>query len=279
MGPRLCAARVKRGRCASARLIACCVGARLSSSVLIEFGRLLVSCCWGDNRAVGWKFLLAGAFDAEMMQAAERHREICRRSRTGRSVRGRKAVIVVMRYRACWCRSGLMRGSVVVRPIESLDDDHASATAGAFVHLGIWCFRTIRSGGIGVGTSCREQLASPRDGLGARRICKESIVADAVEALQQNMHEEAANELMRRQRHDLVAAWPFDSVILVSEGDASRVGRNQPAVGDACVGQRVTPTGCWATVDRERHPPDVLSPMLGPRRPSWLFGPHPCPHP
>ena len=34
------------------------------------------------------------------------------------------------------------------------------------------------------------------------------------------------------QRHGRVSAWPFDPVILDLEGDAGRIGADQPAVGD-----------------------------------------------
>jgi hypothetical protein len=45
-------------------------------------------------------------------------------------------------------------------------------------------------------------------------------MANAVEAAGQHVDEEAADELVRRQRHGLVAGRPFDSVVLVFEGDA-----------------------------------------------------------
>jgi hypothetical protein len=47
-----------------------------------------------------------------------------------------------------------------------------------------------------------------------------SIVADAVEACGQHVHEKAANELMGGERHHLVAVGAFDPVILPLEGDA-----------------------------------------------------------
>ena len=50
--------------------------------------------------------------------------------------------------------------------------------------------------------------------------------------LGQDVHQEAPDELVGRQRHRLVAARPFDPVILPLEGDAVVVGRDQPAIGD-----------------------------------------------
>src|SRR5437667_3465636 len=77
-----------------------------------------------------------------------------------------------------------------------------------------------------------EQLACPRDVLGARGAGEETVVADAVEASWQDVDEEAADELARGERHDLVAGAAGGSIVLVFEGDALLVERDQPAVGD-----------------------------------------------
>ena len=57
----------------------------------------------------------------------------------------------------------------------------------------------------------------PRAGLshlgdvgGAVAVGEEAVMADAVEAFGRHMHQEAADELMRGQRHGLVAARPLD---------------------------------------------------------------------
>ena len=57
-------------------------------------------------------------------------------------------------------------------------------------------------------------------------------MANAVEALRQHMQEKAPDELMRVERHGLVTLRPLDTVVLVFEGNAIRIGRDQPAVGD-----------------------------------------------
>jgi len=57
-------------------------------------------------------------------------------------------------------------------------------------------------------------------------------VADAVEALGQDVEQEAADELVRRERHGLVAIAPFEPIVLPCEGDAVVVGRDQATVGD-----------------------------------------------
>ena len=47
-------------------------------------------------------------------------------------------------------------------------------------------------------------------------------MADAVEARRQNMHQEAADELVGIERHLLVSLGAFDAVILPLEGDDHR---------------------------------------------------------
>ena len=46
------------------------------------------------------------------------------------------------------------------------------------------------------------------------------------------MDEEAAGELIRGERHRLVACTAIGAIVLVPEGDAFLVERDQPAVGD-----------------------------------------------
>jgi hypothetical protein len=53
-----------------------------------------------------------------------------------------------------------------------------------------------------------------------------------VEPVWQDVHEEAADKLVRLERYDLVAAGPLDPVVLVPERDAGGVGGDEPAVGD-----------------------------------------------
>src|SRR4029077_19333343 len=53
---------------------------------------------------------------------------------------------------------------------------------------------------------------------------QEAVVPDPVEPVWQDVHEEAADKLVRLKRHGLVAAGPLDPVVLVPERDAGRVG-------------------------------------------------------
>ena len=99
----------------------------------------------------------------------------------------------------------------------------------------LWCLRLI---GVGVGRfdgingnyGQREQLAGARDVVGALAAGEQAIVADAMEACGQHVHEKAANELIWRERHALVARATFEPVVLPLEGDAFLVACEQAPV-------------------------------------------------
>ena len=57
-------------------------------------------------------------------------------------------------------------------------------------------------------------------------------MADPMETLGQHVHQEAADEVMRRERHRLPAVGPVDAVVLPPEGGGIGVGGDQSAVGD-----------------------------------------------
>src|SRR5215831_21106643 len=77
-----------------------------------------------------------------------------------------------------------------------------------------------------------KQLARSRKVLRAGRLGQKSVVADAMEALRQDVDEEAADELACGERHDFVARSAVGTIILVVERDAVVVERNQSAIGD-----------------------------------------------
>ena len=86
-----------------------------------------------------------------------------------------------------------------------------------------------KHGGIDILLRCAlrhgEQLASMSDIGGAVfAVGEQPVVADAMQALGQNMDQKASDELVPRQRHGLVPAVPLDSIILPFEGDAGLVG-------------------------------------------------------
>src|SRR6266403_6069478 len=104
---------------------------------------------------------------------------------------------------------------------EGFDDDHASSAA-----------RTSRLAGIDGGRLavrfCNgEQLTGACDGVGARAFGEQAIVADAVQAFWQDVDEEAANELVDRECHDLLPYARLGVVVLPFEGHTGIVDRDQ----------------------------------------------------
>ena len=77
-----------------------------------------------------------------------------------------------------------------------------------------------------------EKFASARDVGLAAGAGKQPVVADAVEALRQHVEQEAPDELAWIERHGPVSLVPVAAVVLVAEGHAGLVERDQPAVGD-----------------------------------------------
>src|ERR1700687_2022830 len=102
--------------------------------------------------------------------------------------------------------------------------------------LGLSACRSLGTGrldGVNWDERIREQLANARDVLGAGLAGEEAVVADAVEARRQDMHQKAADELVRGKRHHLVVSLlAFETIILPLEGNVLVVGRDQAAVGD-----------------------------------------------
>jgi len=50
--------------------------------------------------------------------------------------------------------------------------------------------------------------------------CEQAIVADAVEALWQDVEQKAADELVGGQRHNLLAVGATPAIIFIAEGNA-----------------------------------------------------------
>ena len=88
-------------------------------------------------------------------------------------------------------------------------------------------------GSIALGLLATEQLAGACDVVGAGGLGEQAVVADAVQALGQDVDEEAADELVCCERHHLVAIGAFDPIVLVLEADSVFVERDQSAVGDS----------------------------------------------
>src|SRR6266496_4182784 len=115
--------------------------------------------------------------------------------------------------------------------LEDLDDDHATAAAWARAREGR-LVAIITIGSIALGLLATEQLAGACDVVGAGGLGEQAVVADAVQALGQDVDEEAADELVSCECHHLVAIGAFEPIVLVFEADSVFVERDQPAVGD-----------------------------------------------
>jgi hypothetical protein len=77
-----------------------------------------------------------------------------------------------------------------------------------------------------------EQLAHPPDVLDAGSVGEEAVVADAMEPARQDVDQEAADELVGSQCHDLLALATLGAIVLPLEGDAVAIERDQAGVGD-----------------------------------------------
>lgn len=75
-----------------------------------------------------------------------------------------------------------------------------------------------------------QQFASQREAGLASGTGEQAVVPDAMEAAWQDMKQEAADELVGRQCHDLLAIGAVAAVVLVAESDAALVEGDQPAV-------------------------------------------------
>jgi hypothetical protein len=113
--------------------------------------------------------------------------------------------------------------------LERLDDAHAPAAAGTrwepierFWRLDrLWRRRghgkqLAGAGYIGLACGTGEQ----------------AVMADAVEAMWQDMEQEAADELVRRERHHALPFRTIAAVVFVAEGDAGVVVGDQTLIGD-----------------------------------------------
>ena len=113
------------------------------------------------------------------------------------------------------------------RTLKDLDDDHTTAAAGAWQRR-IW-WRNV-SDRRWRGHS--EQLPSTRDVGLAAGAGEKAVVTDAVEALRKDVEQEAADEFIGAQCHAALSVGAVTAIILVAEGDAVLVERDQPTVRD-----------------------------------------------
>src|SRR5262249_4869526 len=130
-----------------------------------------------------------------------------------------------------WGRCGWVKGLPAGR--EGLDDDHAPAAArtGAGQYASVIGGHLVLIGLLHVWGNIQE-LTRPVDVLGPVAVGKQAIMADAVETFWQDVHEEAANELVGMERHRLPAIGAIKPIVLPAEGDATIVGGDEAPVGD-----------------------------------------------
>ena len=118
--------------------------------------------------------------------------------------------------------------------LEGLDNDHPSTATRAWLGEAL---RLVIVGGIGsfvltVLNTDTKQLPQSRQVFGARRIGEQTVMANAMESQGQDMDEEAADELMCRQGHELVAGLSLGPVVLPFKGDAIVITGDKAAIGD-----------------------------------------------
>ena len=114
--------------------------------------------------------------------------------------------------------------------------------------LGLVSLGTAGHRGLGVCRLHVQQAARLSDVVGAGAAGKQAVMANAVEALRQDVDQESADELGGGECHDLLAITTFSAIVLPSEGHAVAVAGNQPAVGDGDtmgIARQIGQHGLW----------------------------------
>src|ERR1035441_6404041 len=126
-------------------------------------------------------------------------------------------------WRDRWSRGG----TDLLGACEDLDDEHRGW--GMPAHKGGSCEAVI-SAAVGgrPGRRLMQQLTRGGDVGLAASVGEQAVVTDAMKARGQDMQQEAADELLARQRHGLVARSPVFAVVLPAEGDAAIIMCDEP---------------------------------------------------
>ena len=133
------------------------------------------------------------------------------------------------------CRSCSASGATSAGTREHLDHDHAGAAAWAWtrqharrIRRNIWRLLRVsgRRGDI-------EECACRRDVLGSLGVGKEPVVADAMEALGEHVHQETPDELVRVKPLRLPPVRAANAIVLPAERNRAVVGCNEAAVRDS----------------------------------------------
>src|SRR5690606_17951673 len=127
-----------------------------------------------------------------------------------------------------WRRERRRAGEVAT--FKNLDDDHGAAAARAS-----WTNLRLLDRVVGRWGRDAEQASSAFEVSLAPGAGEEPIVADPMKSARQSVEEEAADELVSRECHDLLPSGAGLTVVLIAERDARLVEANEAAVryGDA----------------------------------------------
>ena len=131
------------------------------------------------------------------------------------------------RHRPGWRRRNRWR-TRLHPALEGLDDEHAPAAAGTGRP---WIWRLDRLNARDWRWHRKQSPGAGDVGLAAGA-GEQAVVADAMEALRQNVEQEAPDEFIRAERHCAIAFGAVTAIVLVAEGHAAFVARDQPAVRD-----------------------------------------------
>ena len=98
-------------------------------------------------------------------------------------------------------------------------------------HGGRWSGGSSGSGS-STGAATPSSLRASAMAVLVGRTGEQAVMPDAVEAARQDVDQEAADELVGRQRHDLLAFGAVAAIVLVAERDAGLVEADEPPVRD-----------------------------------------------
>jgi hypothetical protein len=111
----------------------------------------------------------------------------------------------------------------------------------------------------------REQLAGSTEICLAGSAGEQAVVTDAMEAARQDMEQEAADELVGRERHDVLPVGAVAAIVLVAEGDAALVEGDQTAVRDG------DPVGVARQIGKHRFRKATSAASAGSVNTTWKY--------
>ncbi len=116
--------------------------------------------------------------------------------------------------------------------LEALDNDHTAAAGGAWEAEDPWIVILFCSVILLVWRRCVEQAPETVEIGGTLAISEQTVVANSMEPVWEDMDEKAPNELERLEVHGPLPEASMTAIVFVSERDAVFIGLDQPAIGD-----------------------------------------------